>query len=92
LVDLFEKVADLGLQAYYLHHPDQVKGGLHFYVPLEEGRRLVSGLRQRRPGWAIPQYIYDIPGGFGKTSAFSEKMLDKDGIERQVIEPSLNLH
>lgn len=92
LLDLFSQIADLGLQAYYLHHPDQVKGALHYYLPLEVGRNLVASLRTKLSGWALPQYIYDIPGGHGKVSAFSNEMVDLQGIKHQVKEPLINLH
>lgn len=71
LLDLFEHLMNLKIRPYYLHHPDRVKGGMHFYLSLEEGRRVYHELRQRLPGWAIPHYIVDIPGGFGKTNAFN---------------------
>ncbi len=71
LIDLFKKLISLGCRPYYLHHPDEVKGGMHFYLPLEDGRKIYAKLRNKLPGWAIPQYIIDIPGGHGKVSAFN---------------------
>lgn len=71
LLSLYEKFMTLKVRPYYLHHPDRVKGGMHFYLPLEEGRRLYASLRNVLPGWAIPHYVIDIPGGHGKISAFN---------------------
>ncbi len=71
LLALVHEFINLKIRPYYLHHPDQVKGGMHFYLPLEEGRRLYGSLRNQLPGWALPQYVIDIPGGSGKVSAFN---------------------
>ena len=86
LKTLFIKLAELDVQPYYLHHPDQAKGAMHFYLPIEEGRKLYAKLRNLLPGWAIPQYVVDIPGGGGKTSAynpekyeFSGKLINREG-------------
>lgn len=54
------------IKPYYLHHPDLAKGTSHFRVSLEEGQRLIRHLRGRLSGLCQPQYILDIPGGFGK--------------------------
>ncbi len=71
LAQLIELFLNHKVRPYYLHHPDQVRGGMHFYLSLEEGRRIYQELRKTLPGWAIPQYVIDVPGGFGKTPAFN---------------------
>jgi lysine 2,3-aminomutase len=71
LTSLIELFLDHKVRPYYLHHPDQVRGGMHFYLPLEEGRKIYQELRKTLPGWAIPQYVIDVPGGHGKTPAFN---------------------
>lgn len=97
LVELFEKLIDLKVRPYYLHHPDQVRGGLHFYLPLEEGRRIYAPLRKYLPGWALPHYIIDVPGGHGKVPAFNPEsanfsgtLLTMDGKILDIQEPLLN--
>lgn len=96
LIELFTKLIELKIRPYYLHHPDQVKGGMHFYLSLETGRELYQTLRKELPGWAIPQYVIDIPGGFGKVPAFnpestsfSGKLLSRDGKLVSIQEPDL---
>ncbi len=79
LVDLFYKLDNFNIRPYYLHHPDQVKGGLHFYLPLEKGRKLYSKLRNEVPGWLLPQYIIDIPNGEGKVQAFNPENYEFSG-------------
>lgn len=76
---LFDELVSLNIRPYYLHHPDRVKGGMHFYIDLEEGRRIVQPLRDRLPGWALPQYIVDIPEGYGKINAFNPENYEFSG-------------
>ena len=79
LKNLFLKLAELDIQPYYLHHPDLVKGAMHFYLSIEEGRKIYAKLRNIIPGWAIPQYVVDIPGGEGKISAFNPEKYEFSG-------------
>jgi len=71
LRELIEHFLELKIRPYYLHHPDQVKGATHFMLGLEEGRKIYGALRSHLPGWAIPQYVIDVPGGEGKIPAFN---------------------
>ena len=66
LYELFLNLALSGIRPYYLHHPDRVRGAMHFYLPLERGRALYGPLRLKLPGWALPHYVLDSPGGEGK--------------------------
>lgn len=79
LFELFDHCLSLGIRPYYLHHPDQVKGGMHFYLSLEDGRKIFQPLRNLLPGWALPQYIIDIPNGHGKVSAFNPESFEYSG-------------
>jgi lysine 2,3-aminomutase len=54
------------IKPYYLHHPDLAPGTSHFRMDIEEGLALVRALRGRISGLAMPTYMLDIPGGFGK--------------------------
>lgn len=55
------------IKPYYLHHLDPAPGTGHFRVRLAEGQALVQGLRGRLSGLGQPDYVIDIPGGFGKS-------------------------
>lgn len=79
LYDLFKALIDLKITPYYLHHPDQVRGGMHFSLSLEDGRKIYQPLRDLLSGWAIPEYIIDIPGGEGKTSAYNPENFQFSG-------------
>jgi lysine 2,3-aminomutase len=54
------------IKPYYLHHPDLAPGTSHFRIGIEEGLALVRELRAKLSGLAMPAYMLDIPGGFGK--------------------------
>ena len=54
------------VKPYYLHHPDLARGTGHFRLSVQEGQAIMRGLRQRLSGIALPTYVLDIPGGFGK--------------------------
>jgi lysine 2,3-aminomutase len=68
---LFNKLSDLKVTPYYLHHPDEARGAMHFTLSLEEGRRIVHPLHSVLSGWSSPKYVIDIPGGEGKISALN---------------------
>ncbi|PWB81883.1 MAG: lysine-2,3-aminomutase-like protein [Methylocystaceae bacterium] len=63
---------------YYLHHPDLAPGTGHFRIPLDEGRRLYAELARRLSGIALPSYVLDIPGGYGKVP-LQQSHLERDG-------------
>lgn len=67
LCELSERLIDLGVMPYYLHQLDRVTGTAHFEVPEATGRELVAELRKRLPGYAVPQYVREIPGEPHKT-------------------------
>jgi len=54
------------VKPYYLHHCDLAPGTSHWRVPIEQGQALMSALRSRLSGLALPAYMLDIPGGHGK--------------------------
>ena len=59
---LSERLIELSIRPYYLHQLDRVAGTAHFEVAVEVGRRLIEELRQRLPGYAVPQYVQEVPG------------------------------
>lgn len=71
---LFEGLVALGVKPYYLFHLDPVRGTEHFKVSIEKGMEIMRLLRREATGLAVPHYVVDIPGGFGKVP------LEKSGI------------
>lgn len=63
---LFRTMLKHRVKPYYLHHPDLARGTSHFRVSIEDGQALMKSLRGRLSGPALPAYMLDIPGGFGK--------------------------
>lgn len=66
LEELFRRLINLGVMPYYLHQLDRVSGTAHFESSRDEGHRLIASLRGRLPGYAIPQYVEEIPGAASK--------------------------
>lgn len=74
---LFQGLYQIGVIPYYLHHPDWTAGTFHFRLSIEQGRTLMRALRGRLSGPALPDYILDIPGGYGKISLLDESSCKK---------------
>ena len=66
LADLMRAFVENRIKPYYLHHPDLAPGTAHLRVSVERGREIVAALRGRVSGLCQPEYVLDIPGGFGK--------------------------
>lgn len=67
LVELSQRLLDVGVLPYYLHQLDRVAGVAQFEVSEDRGRELIRELRQRLPGYGVPQYVREIPGESSKT-------------------------
>ena len=52
---------------YYLNQLDRVRGAAHFEVPIERGIELISQMRERLPGYAVPRFVHEISGRNSKT-------------------------
>lgn len=63
---LFRGLIEQKVRPYYLHQADLVKGTGHLRTTIEEGLALMKELQSRLPGYAIPHYVLDRPGGSGK--------------------------
>lgn len=79
LAALMRGFSENRIKPYYLHHPDLAPGTSHFRLPLDEGIALVKALRARLSGLAMPAYMLDIPGGFGKVPLESDHLEKTDG-------------
>jgi lysine 2,3-aminomutase len=81
-VDVLERLmrdlAQLGVRPYYLHHPDLAPGTAHFRLSLAAGRGIYAELSRRVTSVALPAYVLDIPGGFGKARV-AEGAAEPDG-------------
>ena len=66
LAKLCLRLVDLRVMPYYLHQLDRVAGAAHFEVPQTDGQTLIRELRVRLPGYAVPRYVRQPPGGPSK--------------------------
>jgi lysine 2,3-aminomutase len=78
LEQLMRDLAQLGVRPYYLHHPDLAPGTAHFRLSLAAGRQIYAELSRRVTSVALPAYVLDIPGGFGKARV-AEGAAESDG-------------
>jgi EF-P beta-lysylation protein EpmB len=62
LAELSLRLINVGVIPYYLHQLDRVAGTAHFEVPPQQGLELIAELRRRLPGYAVPQYVREVPG------------------------------
>jgi lysine 2,3-aminomutase len=63
---LMRAFVEARVKPYYLHHGDLAPGTSHWRVPIARGEELMRRLRARLSGLAMPTYVLDIPGGYGK--------------------------
>jgi len=54
------------IKPYYLHQLDPAPGTARFHVPIARGQGLMRALLGRVSGLCRPDYMLDLPGGFGK--------------------------
>ena len=69
LTALMRGFVEARIKPYYLHHPDLAPGTSHFRLSIADGQALVQQLRGRISGLCQPEYVLDIPGGYGKSPA-----------------------
>jgi len=67
LETLCRRLVNVGVMPYYLHQLDRVHGAAHFESDRDLGIQLLQELRKRLPGYAVPQFVEEIPGEAGKT-------------------------
>ena len=85
LEQLIRAFLDTGVAPYYIHHPDLAPGTSHFRMSIEEGQGLMRELHARiHPA---PDYMLDIPGGYGKVSLLSDAIV-KEGDRWRARDPS----
>jgi lysine 2,3-aminomutase len=63
---LMRAFVEARIKPYYLHQLDRAPGTERFRVPIARGQALMRALLGRVSGLCRPDYVLDIPGGFGK--------------------------
>lgn len=67
LCELFTKCVNNRVLPYYLHQLDKVSGAAHFEVSDEKGKFLITEIRKKLPGYAVPRYVRETAGESSKT-------------------------
>lgn len=82
---LFTGLTQIRVRPYYLYQCDLSSGIGHFRTPLPEGIELMKQVRGFISGFAVPEYVVDLPGGGGKTPAsldYIVRMNDRETVFR----------
>lgn len=66
LAELFRGLVRERARPYYLLQMDPVRGMGHLRTPVATGLSIMEQLQGRLSGIALPKFILDAPGGFGK--------------------------
>jgi len=83
LSELFRGLVRVRVRPYYLLQADPVRGSGHLRTPLSRSIRIVEELQGRLSGIALPKFIVDTPGGFGKVPVGPEWVVHREpGVTR----------
>ena len=81
LAQLFRGLVRQRVRPYYLLQMDPVVGTSHLRTTVNRGRQIMERLQGRLSGIALPKYIVDTPGGFGKVPAGPSYVLaEREGV------------
>lgn len=68
------------VRPYYLYQCDLCEGAGHFRTKVETGIDIIRQLTGNISGFAIPQFVIDVPGGGGKVPVNPEYIVSNDGV------------
>ena len=80
LTGLMRALIECRIKPYYLHHGDLAPGTSHLRTTIAEGQALMRALRGAVSGLCQPDYVLDIPGGYGKAPIGPEYLSRDDQI------------
>ena len=81
---LMRAFVECRIKPYYLHHGDLAPGTAHLRTTIEQGQELMRGLRGRVSGLCQPDYVLDIPGGYGKAPVGPTYLSHPNSREREL--------
>lgn len=81
--ELVQRLVQNRVRPYYLYQCDLSQGIAHFRTSVGKGIEIVEHLRGHTSGFAVPQFIVDVPGGGGKTPVGPCYVLSRN--ERTVV-------
>lgn len=77
LTELFRGLVRERARPYYLLQTDPVSGTGHLRTKLEVGLAIMAALQGRLSGIALPKFIVDTPGGFGKIPVLPDYVVER---------------
>ncbi len=91
---LMRAFVECRIKPYYLHHGDLAPGTSHLRTTIEEGQALMRALRGRVSGLCQPEYVLDIPGGYGKSPIGPDYLgaAKNDSPQRQIADFCGDVH
>jgi lysine 2,3-aminomutase len=92
---LMRAFVECRIKPYYLHHGDLAPGTAHLRTTLEKGQQLMREMRGRVSGLCQPEFVLDIPGGFGKAPVGPNYLVrdaDSDAADYQVTDFCGGIH
>lgn len=92
---LMRAFVECRIKPYYLHHGDLAPGTAHLRTTLEKGQQLMREMRGRVSGLCQPEFVLDIPGGFGKAPVgpnYLARDADGDAADYQVTDFCGGIH
>jgi len=75
LIQLSEKLFSAGVQPYYLHMLDPVRGAAHFDVDEFTALEIMDQLQQNLSGYLVPKLVREIAGAHSKIAVSENSVL-----------------
>jgi len=88
LAQLMRVFVECRIKPYYLHHGDLAPGTAHLRTTIAQGQALMRALRGNVSGLCQPDYVLDIPGGFGKVPIGPQYLIGNDEADREARDDS----
>jgi lysine 2,3-aminomutase len=76
---LMKKLLRIRVRPYYIYQADLAAGTSHFRTPVKTGLDIIKGLRGFISGYAVPQFVIDLPNGGGKVPLLPEYYVGQEG-------------
>lgn len=92
LATLMRGFVECRIKPYYLHHGDLAPGTAHLRTTLKEGQGLMRALRGRMSGLCQPDYVLDIPGGYGKAPVGPQYLSEDESDHYRVTDYCGDVH
>lgn len=76
--ELCQKLIKIKVKPYYLFYLDYVNGVEHFRTSIQSGLDIIKYLRGYISGFAIPNFVVDLPNHGGKTVLVPESIVENN--------------